>query len=109
MKEKKIIDNDNSWTIRGINQEVRNAARMAAKKSRCSLGVWLSRKITEAAQEDLIHQSKAIVRKEDVLDILENLSDKFDKNFLALQSEIDSMKSRKKSWLQNLFNKSSKN
>ena len=108
MNNKKTMENDNLWAVRGISQETRNAAKMAAKKSKVSLGAWLSRKIMEAAQADLTEKNTALVRQEDVLDILENLSNKFEKDVLELRNQLESVKSQKKSWIQVVFNKGSK-
>ena len=107
-KIEKIKKKDDIWAIRGISHEVKNAAKLAAKKSKSSLGAWLSRKIIEAAQVELTKKSRPVARKEDVLDILSDLSDKFDKDFSALRNQIHSMQTQKKSWLQTLFNKSTK-
>ena len=105
MKNKKNIENDSLWAVRGISQETRNAAKMAAKKSRVSLGSWLSRKIMEAAQADLTAKNNGLTRQEDVLDILENLSNKFERDVLELRNQLESVKSQKKSWIQIVFNK----
>ena len=108
MKNKKNEYSDNLWAVRGVSQEAKNAAKIAAKKSATSLGVWLSRKIIEAAQAELTDKSKVIARQEDVFDILENLSNKFDRDLSELRGQIQEMKSQKRSWLQSLFDKNSK-
>ena len=105
MKNKKNDYSDTLWAVRGVSQEAKNAAKIAAKKSATSLGVWLSRKIIEAAQTELTEKSRAITRQEDVFDILENLSNKFDKDLSGLRGQIEEMKSQKRPWLQSLFNK----
>ena len=86
MKNKKKIENDNLWAVRGISQETRNAAKMAAKKSKVSLGSWFSRKIMEAAQVDLIAKNNKLIRQREVLDILDNLSNKFEQDVLELRN-----------------------
>lgn len=108
MKNKKTIDSDNIWAVRGVTQEARNAAKIAAKKSGNSLGAWLPRKIIEIAQPELTTRSKAVARQEDVFDILENLSNKFEKDFSDLRGQIEDIKSQKKTWLQALFDRNSK-
>ena len=108
MKNKKNIDSENLWAVRGVSQEARTAAKMAAKKLSISLGMWLSRKIIEAAQVDLTENNKQIARQEDVLNILENLSNKFEKDVLELRVQLEQLKVQKKSWIDVIFNKASK-
>ena len=108
MKNRKTIKSDDLWAVRGISQETRNAAKMAAKKSKVSLGSWLSRKIMESAQADLTAKNNELTRQEDVLDILENLSNKFEQDVLELRNQLESVKSQKKSWIQIVFNKDPK-
>ena len=41
------------WNLKGVSEEARNAAKMAAEKTGQSLGVWVERAIMNQAQADL--------------------------------------------------------
>ena len=107
MKSKKGLDQDNIWAVRGVSHEARNAAKMAARKSQDSLGSWVSRKILEAAQAELRDGKQEIARQEDVLNILETLSNKFETEVSDLRNQLENVKTQKKSWVQIVFNKAS--
>lgn len=70
--------------------------------------MWLSRKLIEAAQVDLTENNKQIARHSDVLNILENLSNKFEKEVSELRIQLEQLKIQKKSWIDVIFNKDSK-
>ena len=98
---------ENIWAVRGVSHEARNAAKMTSNKVKESLGSWLSRMILEAAHSELKGDKKQIARQEDVFNILESLSNKLEKEVCKLRQELNQIETRKKSWIQIVFNKSS--
>ena len=107
IKVKRKDSSDNIWAVRGVSCEARNAAKMTASKVNQSMGLWLSRVIVEAAHSELKGDKKQIVRQEDVFNILENLSNKFEKELSDLRQELQQVNTKKKSWIQVVFNKQS--
>ena len=55
MPDKQSVKQPDSalWAVRGVEMEARTAAKMAAKRARQPLGVWLSRTIRDAAAAEL--------------------------------------------------------
>jgi len=49
-----------SWSVKGVEHEAREAAKLAARKSGLSLGVWLSQTIHAAAAQQLKSSSGPI-------------------------------------------------
>ena len=105
IKNKKLGTSDSIWAVRGVSHEARNAAKMTASKVNQSMGLWLSRVIVEAAHSELKGDKKQIARQEDVFNILENLSNKFDKELSYLRQELQQVNTKKRSWIQVVFNK----
>ena len=103
MTKKKLKEQQDAWTIRGITSEAKNAAKMASKKADEFLGSWLSRKIIEAAHQD-VTKKKDIAKQEDVYDILIKLSDRFDKEISTLHKSIEEVK-QKPNWLKSFFSR----
>lgn len=88
-----------SWTIRGISIEARSAANKAAERGHEFTGSWVSRKLLEAAQEDLTSK-REIARPEDVAvqeisnaisPVLDKMSEKIEK----LTETIEGMQRRR--------------
>ncbi len=78
-----------SWKIRGVSHEARNAAKMAAQKHKESLGSWISRRILEAAQDDLTGKKTQVARPEDVATLLQTLSQRIESKVDALGTNLD--------------------
>jgi hypothetical protein len=106
-KLKKNASSENIWAVRGVTHEARNAAKITSGKVKESMGLWLSRIILEAAHLELKGDQKQIARQEDVFNILENLSNKLEKEVSDLRLELNQAKTQKKSWIQIVFNKPS--
>jgi septal ring factor EnvC (AmiA/AmiB activator) len=106
-KIKKQNEAEKIWAVRGVTYEARNAAKMTSGKVNESMGAWLSRVILEAAHSELKGDKKQITRQEDVFNILENLSNKLEKEVSDLRHELNQTKTHKKSWIQIIFNKTS--
>ncbi len=106
-KNKKQGNADNIWAVRGVSYEARNAAKMTASKVNQSMGLWLSRVILESAHSEIKGSKTQIVRQEDVFNILENLSNKFEKELSDLRQELEQVNIKKRSWIQVVFNKQS--
>ncbi len=105
LKRKKQDSSDSIWAVRGVSHEARNAAKMTTSKVNQSMGLWLSRVIVEAAHSELKGTKTQIARQEDVFNILENLSNKFEKELFDLRQELQQINTKKKSWIQVVFNK----
>jgi hypothetical protein len=89
------------WTIRGISIEARSAAQKAAEKGNEFIGSWISRKLLEAAQNDLTAK-KEVARPEDVQDILLKMHSNFSDEVSRLSHKIDKL-SERRSLLKRLF------
>ena len=107
IKSKRQGNSDSIWAVRGVSHEARNAAKMTASKVNQSMGLWLSRVILESAHSEIKGDKKQITRKEDVFNILENLSNKFEKELSDLRQELEQVNTKKRSWIQVVFNKQS--
>ena len=91
------------WTIRGISIEARNAAQMAAQKNNEFIGSWISRKILQAAHDDL-KGSKEVAKSEEGLDFLNPVQASIIEQLTNLNNKFDQF-SNKKSFIKKLFNK----
>lgn len=79
---------NDSFTVRGMSAEARNAVKICARKAKKTQGKWLDDVVLRAAKESVSKKTE-IAKPEDVSDIikemsdrikgLENLSDKVDK------------------------------
>ncbi len=112
MPRPKSVDETTSspWTIRGVNNETRNAAKKAAKKEKLTLGEWVDRTLLDAAQNTLGTGGKP----KDVGPTIEEMMSDFIKNYAAsqkdqesrmdaIQTEIDKINEyRSKTWFQRL-------
>ena len=105
IKIKKQVNSESIWAVRGVSHEARNAAKMTASKVNQSMGLWLSRVILEYAHSEIKGNKTQIARQEDVFNILENLSNKFDKELSDLRQELQQVNIKKRSWIQVVFNK----
>ena len=105
VKTKKQSNLDSIWAVRGVSHEARNAAKMTASKANQSMGFWLSRMILEAAHSELKGDKTQVARQEDVFNILENLSNKLEKEMSDLRQELNLVNNQKKSWIQIVFNR----
>lgn len=105
IKSKRQGNSDSIWAVRGVSHEARNAAKMTASKVNQSMGLWLSRVILESAHSEIKGNKTQIARQEDVFNILENLSNKFEKELSDLRQELQQVNTKKRSWIQVVFNK----
>ncbi len=107
IKTKKQSNLESIWAVRGVSHEARNAAKMTASKANQSMGSWLSRMILEVAHSELKGDKKQVARQEDVFNILENLSNKLEKEMSDLRQELQQVNTKKRSWIQISFNRTS--
>ena len=107
MQSKKQVHSESIWAVRGVSHEARNAAKMTASKTNQSMGLWLSRVILEAAHSEVKGNKTQIARQEDVFNILEDLSNKFEKELSDIRQELEQVNTKKRSWIQVVFNKQS--
>jgi hypothetical protein len=82
----------NSWTIKGVSQEVRSAAKKAADKRDEFLGAWVERVLHEAAQRELTNKQE-VARQED--NQLPEIVKKFEEQFLAINEKLNQISIKK--------------
>ena len=100
MTKKKTKGPGDSWQVRGVTQEARNAAKMAARRCNEFVGAWVCRNILEAAQRDL-GAKREVARPEDLHDTLKKMNDRLEQLAAKIEQRENS-----KSWFGNWIRKS---
>ncbi len=87
-----------TWTIQQISRQARTVAKIAAKKERKNLGVWLSRVIIESAD-------KAPPKKNDIdkTDEVSNILSQLLERQVLLDRRLDNLLNSKTSWWSRMF------
>lgn len=60
------MDKSQPWSVKGIDPETRQAAKMAARRSGLTVGAWLNRAIRRAAAEELGTAPPARIERTDL-------------------------------------------
>jgi hypothetical protein len=92
-----------SFTVRGLSAEARNAVKICSRKAKKTQGEWLNGVILKAAKESVAKKTE-IARPEDVSDIIKEMSDRLK----AVESQSDKVEEMydllKRPWWKKILN-----
>lgn len=96
------MSND-SFTVRGVSAEARNAVKICARKAKKTQGKWLEDVILKAAKE-AFSKSTDVARLEDVSDIIKEMSDRI-KSLEGLYNKVEELSNlANKPWWKKIIN-----
>lgn len=86
---------NDSFTVRGMSVEARNAVKICARKAKKTQGKWLDDVVLRAAKESVSKKTE-IAKPEDVSDIIKEMSDRIKslENMSNKVEELSHMASR---------------
>lgn len=80
---------NDSFTVRGMSSEARNAVKICARKAKKTQGKWLEDVILKAAKAE-VSKSTDVARLEDVSDIIKEMSDRI-KSLEGLSDKVEKL------------------
>lgn len=90
-----------SFTVRDVSEEAKNAVRIYARKAKKTQGKWLEEIILKAAKETF-SKTTDVARLEDVSDIIKEMSDRI-KGLESLSDKVEELSNRaNKPWWRRL-------